>query len=68
MDKWILSRLADTVSLCNHGLKTYDLVAATTALFNFWLYELCDYYIEYLKPTFYASKREQHEQQRWVIE
>lgn len=58
MDKWILSRLADTVAICNEGLETYDLVAATTSLFNFWLYELCDYYIEYLKPTFYASAAE----------
>ena len=54
MDKWMLSRLSETVSLCNQGLKAFDLTAATTGLFNFWLYDLCDYYIEYLKPSFYA--------------
>ena len=25
---------------------------ATTAVYNFWLYELCDVYLEYLKPVF----------------
>jgi len=55
MDKWILSRLSETVSICNTGLKTFDLTGATTSLFNFWLYDLCDYYIEFLKPSFYAQ-------------
>lgn len=55
MDKWILSRLSETVSICNTGIKTFDLTGATTSLFNFWLYELCDYYIEFLKPSFYAQ-------------
>ncbi len=55
MDKWMLSRLSETVNICNAGLKNFDLTAATTSLFNFWLYDLCDYYIEYLKPSFYAQ-------------
>ena len=25
---------------------------ATSALYNFWLYDLCDVYLEYLKPVF----------------
>ena len=55
MDSWILSRLSETVQLCDTGLKNYELTLATTGLFNFWLYDLCDYYIEYLKPSFYAQ-------------
>ena len=55
MDKWILSRLSETVELCEQGLRAYELATATTALFNFWLYDLCDYYIEYLKPSFYST-------------
>ncbi len=57
MDKWILSRLSETVVLCNNGFKNFDLTNATTGLFNFWLYDLCDYYIEYLKPSFYAAQQ-----------
>ena len=55
VDKWILSRLSETVSHVNVSIKNFELTAATTALFNFWLYDLCDYYIEYLKPSFYAK-------------
>jgi valyl-tRNA synthetase len=45
MDKWILSRLAEMVSLCDSGFKTYDFPTVTTALYNFWLYDLCDVYL-----------------------
>ena len=53
MDNWMLSRLSETVDLCESGFKSYELTQATTALFNFWLYDLCDYYIEYLKANIY---------------
>lgn len=62
MDKWILSRLSETVKICDDGFRKYELTNVTTALFNFWLYDLCDYYIEYLKPSFYSEK--QTEQQK----
>jgi valyl-tRNA synthetase len=44
IDTWILSRLSECVELYEQGLKNYELTA-TTALFNFWLYDLYDYYI-----------------------
>jgi valyl-tRNA synthetase len=56
VDRWIMSRLSETVALCNVSIKNYELTNATTALFNFWLYDLCDYYIEYLKPSFYEKE------------
>jgi valyl-tRNA synthetase len=67
MDKWILSRLSDTVSWCETGFRNLDLTSVTTALFNFWLYDLCDYYIEYLKPSFY-SKEEKTSESRNSLE
>merc|ERR1712106_598910 len=36
----------------NIGFTEYNFPQATTALYNFWLYELCDVYLEYLKPVF----------------
>lgn len=44
-DRWILSRLSAAVALCDAGFKTYDFPAITTAVYNFWLYELCDVYL-----------------------
>jgi len=52
MDKWILSRMAAAVEASNAGFKDYMFPTSTTALYNFWLYELCDVYLEYLKPVF----------------
>jgi len=52
MDRWILSRLAAAVDLTNSGFKDYNFPQATSALYNFWLYDLCDVYLEYLKPIF----------------
>ena len=40
------------VDMVNEGFENYNFPQATTALYNFWLYELCDVYLEYLKPVF----------------
>lgn len=44
-DRWILSRLCAAVALCGNGFQEYDFPAITTAIYNFWLYELCDVYL-----------------------
>eukprot|EP01117_Protostelium_nocturnum_P006820 TRINITY_DN2451_c0_g1_i2.p1 TRINITY_DN2451_c0_g1~~TRINITY_DN2451_c0_g1_i2.p1 ORF type:complete len:1087 (+),score=407.29 TRINITY_DN2451_c0_g1_i2:115-3261(+) len=49
-EKWILSRLNNAIQLCNDGFRKYEFSQITTAIYNFWLYELCDYYLESLKP------------------
>jgi valyl-tRNA synthetase len=51
MDLWMLSRIAAAVELCNKGFKNYDFAMITTACYNLWLYDLCDVYLEYLKPV-----------------
>ena len=61
MDKWMLSRLAEAVKTCDSAFKSFDLTNVTTTLFNYWLYDLCDYYIEYLKPSFYAKDQSQQQ-------
>lgn len=53
MELWILSRLAYAIDQCNSGFETYDFAVATTAIYNFWLYDLCDVYLECVKPVFY---------------
>ena len=53
------------VSLCDSGFRSYDLPLATTALFNFWLYDLCDYYIEFLKPSFYSEIQDEQQKREY---
>lgn len=55
VDRWILSRAAAATTACNQALEAYDFPAATTACYSFWLYELCDVFIECCKPTFQAD-------------
>lgn len=58
MDWWILSRLSAAIELCNTGFESYNFPQITTAIYNFWLYELCDVYLESLKPVFQGSDAE----------
>merc|ERR1719500_572117 len=55
MDRWILSRLAVAVEELVKGFDEYNFPSATTALYNFWLYELCDVYLEVLKAIFQSG-------------
>ena len=55
MDRWILSRLSVAVDDCNRGFAEYDFPLVTSAIYNFWVYELCDVYLETLKPVLYGD-------------
>ena len=50
-DKWILTRLSDLVSSTNQNLETYKFGEMIQSLYDFWLKELADVYIESLKPV-----------------
>ncbi|MEM9753938.1 MAG: class I tRNA ligase family protein, partial [Planctomycetota bacterium] len=49
-ERWILSRLARTVEACNDALKNYAFSEYATALYDFFWRDLCDWYIEAVKP------------------
>ncbi|GJE94069.1 valyl-tRNA synthetase-like protein [Phanerochaete sordida] len=50
VERWILSKLNVAAEETNKQLAQRNFMAATTAVYNFWLYELCDVYIEAMKP------------------
>lgn len=49
-DKWILSKLHRTCKTMNEQLESFDFSSLTTSIYNFWLYYLCDVYLELIKP------------------
>ncbi|KAM5262876.1 valine--tRNA ligase, mitochondrial [Ctenodactylus gundi] len=51
MDAWILSRLAFAAQECERGFVTGELSLVTHALHHFWLHNLCDVYLEAVKPV-----------------
>ena len=50
-DRWILSRLHAAVAKVNSAMAAYSFAECTRALHTFWLYELCDVFLEMSKPT-----------------
>lgn len=58
MEKWILSRLHQAVTEADKGWREFDLSRSTTAIYNFWLYELCDVYLVHIFLHLAASDLE----------
>lgn len=50
VERWILSKLNVAAEETNKQMAERNFMAATNAVYNFWLYELCDVYIEAMKP------------------
>lgn len=58
VDRWILSRLTKTISQTTKSLNNYQFSEPLAALYKFFWNELCDWYLEWIKP------RMRDEQQR----
>ncbi|XP_047355755.1 valine--tRNA ligase [Vespa velutina] len=67
VDLWMLSRVSYTVNTCDEAMAQYDFTTATTACYNMWLYDLCDVYLEYLKPIFQSNNNDAKLQARKVL-
>ncbi|OBZ70621.1 Valine--tRNA ligase, mitochondrial [Grifola frondosa] len=50
LEQWILHKLNIAATEINKYLAERNFMSATTSAYNFWLYELCDVYIEAMKP------------------
>ena len=57
-DKWILTRLSSLIELTNKRFDEYDFGYMVQGLYDFWLKELADYYIEALKPVMKSDDAE----------
>ena len=49
--RWALARLNAAVKTVIEAMEKYDFCAATTAVYAFWQYDLCDVFIELMKPV-----------------
>ena len=50
IDEWMLGCLCTAAEVCNKGFENYDFSQVTSACYNLWLYEICDVYLECIKP------------------
>ena len=71
-DRWILHRLYSAALRANTALEAYNFGECATLLYDFFLKEICDVYLETLKPVFGSDSGEVKEAARatlfWVIE
>lgn len=54
--KWILSVLNKAVGKTESSLEAYKFSEATSSIYSLWQYQLCDVYIETIKPYFNESQ------------
>ena len=57
-EKWILNKLNVAITEMNSAMKEFNFMNATSAVYKFWLYELCDVYIEVIKPIIDSGNEE----------
>lgn len=63
-EKWILHKLNACTKKANDSLESRDFYEATSCIYNFWLYELCDVYIENSKFLILEGTPEQQKSAR----
>jgi valyl-tRNA synthetase len=57
-DRWILSRLERTIASVTEKLETYDFAHAVQEAYSFFWRDLCDWYLEIVKPRLYDGEEE----------
>ncbi|MEK6272927.1 MAG: valine--tRNA ligase [Actinomycetota bacterium] len=67
-DRWILSRLQGAIEAVTRNLDSYDFAHAALELYRFFWSELCDWYLEIVKPRLYDGDPEVAATLRWILE
>ena len=57
-DRWILSRLERTIASVSTKLESYDFSHAVQEAYSFFWRDLCDWYLEIVKPRLYDGEEE----------
>ncbi|SCY69713.1 valine--tRNA ligase [Butyrivibrio sp. INlla14] len=69
VDKWILSKLNNTVKEVTENMEHYELGIAVQKVYDFIWDEFCDWYIEMVKPRLYNSDdAASHEAALWTLQ
>ncbi|HET9163623.1 MAG TPA: valine--tRNA ligase [Solirubrobacterales bacterium] len=67
-DRWLLSRLEATIASVTARLEEYDFAHAAAEAYAFFWSELCDWYLEIVKPRLYESEEEVSATLLWALE
>ena len=67
-DRWIVSRLQRVVEATTGEIDAYDFAHAVLGLYDFFWSELCDWYLEIVKPRLYDGDPDAASTLLWVLE
>ncbi len=67
-DRWLLSRLEATIASVTAKLEEYDFAHATQEIYAFIWSELCDWYLEIVKPRLYEKEEDVSATLLWALE
>jgi valyl-tRNA synthetase len=67
-DRWIASRLQRAIGAVSESVAGYDFAHATLDLYDFFWSELCDWYLEIVKPRLYDGDEDASASLLWVLE
>ena len=67
IDRWILNKLSKITLNFDKSFENYDFGSAVEGIYQFWKSQLCDVYIEAIKPIFKSSDEEQKELTRNIL-
>jgi valyl-tRNA synthetase len=67
-DRWLLSRLEATIASVTAKLEEYDFAHAAQEAYAFFWSELCDWYLEIVKPRLYEGEAELSATLLWALE
>jgi valyl-tRNA synthetase len=67
-DRWIASRLQRAVRSVAESIEAYDFAHAALDLYDFFWSELCDWYLEIVKPRLYDGDEDASATLLWALE
>ena len=67
-DRWIASRLQRAVRSVSESIEAYDFSHAALDLYEFFWSELCDWYLEIVKPRLYDGDEDASATLLWALE
>jgi valyl-tRNA synthetase len=67
-DRWIASRLQRVIAVTTAQIDGYDFAHAALGLYEHFWSELCDWYLEIVKPRLYEGDRDAASMLLWVLE
>ncbi|CAG8481612.1 27207_t:CDS:10 [Gigaspora margarita] len=65
IDRYILSRLSNTVTKCQLGFEKFELFESTKAVKDYIFEDLCGVYLEFIKPILYDNSENIDKKELW---